>query len=185
MRINLLVLASAALLLASCQSHPAGEFRIHGTVPDPELEGACIFLVPMLEPVIEPTKENLDSTFIKDGKFEFKGTVERLSDIRIEKLRRIGTQNLLVVTEPGDITVVIGAASSGGGTPQNDSLQVWKTLTQTQNAETMAASRAGLRSRADSIHSAYKARTQEMAAALQGTTLGDWLSSLYPVKTEE
>ena len=174
------ILAFAALILAACNSLPEGEFRIRGTVTDPALEGACIFLVPVTEPVIEPTKENLDSTFIEGGKFEFRGTVERLADIRLEKMRRIGTQSLLVVTEPGDIRVTIGAVSSGGGTPQNDSLQVWKVLTERHNVETLAASKSGLSHTADSVHRAYRTRSQQMAAALEGTTFGDWLSKMYP-----
>ena len=117
--------AVLALLAVSCSSSHGG-FVIHGYVEDPALDGAQVFLVPLKDAV----KENIDSVVIKGQKFEFKGTVERMSDIRIERLRRIGTQNLLVVTEPGDIYVTIGKQSSGYGTPQNDSLQAWKQLTE-------------------------------------------------------
>lgn len=41
---------------------------------------------------------------------------------------RYGTQDLLIVTEPGEISVVIDSVSSGRGTPQNDALQAWKEL---------------------------------------------------------
>lgn len=115
----------AAMLLVSC-TEPRYKCNIYGTVNDPELEGVCVFLVPFMEKVIEPTKENLDSTFIKDGKFEFHTNVERMGDIRLSKWHRRGFQNLLVITEPGDIHVVIDRESYGSGTPQNDSLQVWK-----------------------------------------------------------
>lgn len=178
---KLMAFVAAAGLLAACSGSHEGEFRIHGYVTDPELEGACIFLVPVLEPVIEPTKENLDSTFIKNQKFEFSGTVERIADIRLEKFRRIGYQNLLVITEPGDIYVTVGPVSSCYGTPQNDSIQVWKTLTEAQNAEVSAASKAGFHEAADSIHTAYKDRTRSMVAALgDDSTLGSFLNGLYP-----
>lgn len=181
---KLILLCSAALLLAACSEKPV--YHIHGYVTDAKLEGACVFLVPATEPVIEPTKENLDSTFIKDQKFEFEGTVERLVDIRIERLKRYGIQNLLVVTEPGDIYVTIGQTSSCYGTPQNDSVQVWKTLTEAHNLEVTAASQAGFREAADSIHNAYKDRTRSMAAALgYDSTLGSFLNGLYPAPDEE
>lgn len=173
--------AVIAILLASCA--PKNQFRIHGYVSNPDLEGACIFLVPATEPVNIPSKDNLDSTFIKDQKFEFKGEVERLGDLRIEAMRRIGTQNLLVVTEPGDIYVTIGEKSSGYGTRQNDSLEVWKNLTESTRSLTVAMLQSGCKEEADSTHAAYKSRSQNMAHALgDDSTLGKFLLSLYPDK---
>lgn len=176
---KLLLFCSAIALLSACSDKQT--FHIHGYVTDANLEGACVFLVPVTEPVIEPTKENLDSTFIRDQKFEFEGTVERLADIRIEKLKRYGVQNLLVVSEPGDIYVTVGESSSCYGTPQNDSIQLWKTLTEAHNQEVIAARQAGFPDAADSIHTAYKQRTRSMAAALgHESTLGSFLNGLYP-----
>lgn len=176
---RLIFLCLAVALIASCSDKQT--FHIHGYVTDADLEGACVFLVPATEPVIEPTKENLDSTFIKDHKFEFEGTVERLADIRVERLKRYGVQNLLVVTESGDIYVTIGESSSCYGTPQNDSIQIWKTLTEAHNQEVTAASMAGFHEAADSIHTVYKQRTRSMAAALgHESTLGSFLNGLYP-----
>lgn len=173
--------AVIAILLASCA--PKNQFRIHGYVSNPNLEGACIFLVPATEPVNLPSKDNLDSTFIKDQKFEFKGEVERLGDLRIEAMRRVGTQNLLVVTEPGDIYVTIGEKSSGYGTAQNDSLNVWKELTEKTRSLTLAMLQSNCKEEADSTHAAYKARSQSMAHALgDDSTLGKFLLSLYPDK---
>lgn len=170
-----------ALLVASCA--PKNQFRIHGYVSNPDLDGACIFLVPATEPVHEPSKDNLDSTFIKNQKFEFKGEVERLGDLRIEAMKRIGTQNLLVVTEPGDIYVTIGAKSTGYGTRQNDSLNVWKELTEEAHRMTLTMLQAGCSEEADSTHEAYKLRTQTMAHSLgDESTLGSFLLGLYPEK---
>lgn len=48
--------------------------------------------------------------------------------VPIDMRVRYGTQDLLVVTEPGVINVVIVTVSSGSGTPQNEALQTWKEL---------------------------------------------------------
>ena len=156
-----------AALLCSCNN---GGYHIRGTVTDPALEGAIVFLVPVTEPVHLPEKDNLDSTFIKNGHFEFKGTKERLVDVRIEKFKRMGVQNLLVVTEHGEIEVVIGAKSSGCGTPQNDSLQVWKDITEN-------------RIKLGFTPQTYMDRTRGMAHAVgDESTLGSFLLGLYPEK---
>lgn len=169
--------AAVTLLLVSCTGNK-GDFSIYGTVTNPDLEGACIYLVPMLEEVILPGRENLDSTFIKDGKFEFHGNVERISDLRLERYRRIDVQNLLVVTEPGTINVTIGKESFGGGTPQNDSLQVWKELN-AQLRQEMAV--AGGKEERDALHKKFKTRTQELAHNCgDGSTLAEFLFHLYP-----
>lgn len=156
-----------AALLCSCNN---GGYHIRGTVTDPALDGARVFLVPVTEPVHLPEKDNLDSTFIRNGRFEFKGTEERLVDVRIEKFKRMGVQNLLVVTEPGEIEVVIGARSSGRGTPQNDSLQVWKDITEN-------------RLKLGFTPQTYMDRTRDMAHAVgDESTLGSFLLGLYPEK---
>lgn len=156
-----------AALLCSCNN---GGYHIRGTVTDPALDGAIVFLVPVTEPVHLPEKDNLDSTFIRNGRFEFKGTEERLVDVRIEKFKRMGVQNLLVVTEPGEIEVVIGARSSGRGTPQNDSLQVWKDITEN-------------RLKLGFTPQTYMDRTRDMAHAVgDESTLGSFLLGLYPEK---
>lgn len=173
------VLAILALLAVSCSSSHEG-FVIHGYVEDPALDGAQVFLVPLKDAV----KENIDSVVIKHQKFEFKGTVERMSDIRIEKLRRIGTQNLLVVTEPGDIYVTIGKVSSGYGTPQNDSLQVWKQLMENRNQAVRILYDGGMREQSDSINRAYRERTRQMVSNLGEGTLHDFLDGLYPERNQ-
>ena len=166
---------ASALMLMSCADH-SHDFSIYGTVTDPELEGACIFLVPYLEKVIEPTKENLDSTFIVDGKFEFHGNVERLSDIRIERRRRINVQNLLVLTEPGTINVTIGPVSSSAGTPKNDSLQVWKELTKQYRLEMYEAANQAVK---DSLTLSYDNRSREIASNCGGQ-IATFMKRLFP-----
>lgn len=163
----LLLSLLTAVLTCSCNK---GGYHISGTVTNPDLEGAIVFLVPVMEPVHLPEKDNLDSTFIKNGKFEFRGTTERMVDVRLEKFKRMGVQNLLVVTEPGEITVVLGEKSSGSGTPQNDSLQVWKNITEN-------------RIKLGFVPETYMERTRSMAHAVgDQSTLGSFLLSLYPEK---
>lgn len=149
------------------------KYHIYGSTDDPDLEWACVYLVPMTEKVIEPTKENLDSTFIVNGKFEFTGDRERLVDVRIEKKRRLHVQKLLLVTEPGEIHVTIGKESSAYGTPQNDSLQVWKDAAEQNNADIrMAEGKA----QKDSLRAVFRSRSLQIAHGIgDDTTLGTFL----------
>lgn len=153
---------AAALTLMSCA--PKNQFVIKGTVEKPELEDARVFLVP----IGNETPEFIDSTQIKNGRFTFKGNTETLSEIRVERLKRFGTESLLVVTEPGTIEVSLGYFSSGKGTPQNDSLQAWKGANMIY--------RSGQMSREQ-----LKERTYAIIDALgEDSTLGAFLSKLYP-----
>lgn len=172
---KIFITVAMAMMLMSCADH-SHDFSIYGTVTDPELEGACIFLVPYLEKVIEPTKENLDSTFISDGKFEFHGKVERLSDIRIERSRRINVQNLLVLTEPGTINVTIGRVSSSAGTPMNDSLQLWKELTKQYRLEMYEATDQAVK---DSLTISYDNRSRQIASNCGGQ-IAVFMKRLFP-----
>lgn len=172
---KIFITVAMAMMLMSCADH-SHDFSIYGTVTDPELEGACIFLVPYLEKVIEPTKENLDSTFISGGKFEFHGNVERLSDIRIERRRRINVQNLLVLTEPGTINVTIGRVSSSAGTPMNDSLQLWKELTKQYRLEMYEATDQAVK---DSLTLSYDNRSRQIASNCGGQ-IAVFMKRLFP-----
>lgn len=121
------IVSAMALCLAivGCQKaqNEAGICRIHGTMESAQWDGKRIFLVPMFGP---KDSAHVDSLVIENGKFEFEVDTAELKIIRIDYHFRSGTQDLLVITEPGDVYVTIGGVSTGGGTPQNDSLQVWK-----------------------------------------------------------
>lgn len=173
----LLAFASVALIMAvSCQSRTNGGYVIKGVVTDPELEGAQMFLVPLENAV----KENIDSVVIKDMKFQFTGTEEKMADIRIEMYKRMNVQSLLIVTEPGTIKVTMGKNSSGGGTPQNDSLQVWKDITMKHNEDLNTYLRAGATDAAKAEKEYYRNRSRQMAQALgKDSTLGAFLFSLF------
>ena len=171
----IIMLLAGAVMLASCSQEKG--YVIYGTVSNPELEGALVFLVPLENPV----KETIDSVVIRNQMFEFRGTEEKMADIRIERYKRYGNENLLVVTEPGETFVTIGQVSSGRGTPQNDSLQVWKNLTMQYYQQSGNLRKQGMKAEADALREAYVARTRQMASNVgKGTTLGAFLDSRYP-----
>ena len=179
---RILILAAAlftAALLCSCGR--SDEYRIHGRVTSNDLEGVRIFLVP----VGHEEPENVDSLEIHNHEFSFKGRKHWMCAIRLHRLYRDKGQNLLVATEPGDIYVTIGPNSTGGGTPQNDSLQVWKDLTIQKNLQYGELYEAGRKDLADSLQAAYKKRTQQMALALgEESIAGAFLLEMYPLPKE-
>lgn len=173
----------AALLLACCT--PKDEYRIHGYTPDSSLNGVQIFLVPLHD----QSAPMVDSVVIRGNRFEFKGhgrmRQEWMADLRLDKSRRMGYENLLVVTEPGDIYVTIGKESSGYGTPQNDSLQVWKELTIEMNAASSNLYQMGMKAQADSVRAIYKDRSRKICENVgPETTLGAFLLKMFPPKNQ-
>jgi len=182
-------LVTALLVLLSACGGKNGECRIHGTAPK-KLENVRIFLVPLKD----QSKEAVDSIEIKNGRFEFVTTKRVVADIRLDYHYRDGIQNLLVVTEPGDIYVTIDSVSSSKGTPQNDSLQWWKDLTISHNQQyftMMTAARQALqagdsvsgntiRQVADSLHRQYVRRTVKMAEQLEEGPLKEFFTERYP-----
>lgn len=107
----------------SCKQEPS--FRIYGSMDNNSCDGTQIFLVPA---VGVQTSETVDSTVIKDGKFYFEGCKEQISILRLELKHRLNYQDLLVVTEPGDIKVYYSKKGTTHGTPQNEQLQQWKEI---------------------------------------------------------
>lgn len=104
------------------------EYVVSGTTSQSRLNGQKVYLVPYGSPQIEDSL-GVDSAVIENGRFEFRGNKgEFLARITLDRRVRFGTQDLLIVTEPGTINVVIDSISKGGGTPQNDALQTWKDL---------------------------------------------------------
>jgi hypothetical protein len=177
-KILFLTVAAAAFLLCACCRD---EYRIHGRVTSNELEGVKIFLVPYGH----EERENVDSVLIHNHEFEFKGREHWMCTLRLISHERHKGQNLLVATEPGDIYVTIGPDSRGGGTPQNDSLQVWKDLTIEHNRRLGQLYDAGMKEEATEEHAAYRTRTQQMALALgEDSILGAFLLQLYPLTKE-
>ena len=174
------VVALLLVAVASCdgrQEPSAGLCRIHGVVPNPNLEGKQIFLVPLTN----DTRWNVDSVVIRDGRFAFERDTLMMAKIIIDYHFRQGFQPLLVVVEPGDIHVEIDSISSAHGTPQNDSLQMWKQITEAHNARQFALRKDGRVAEADSLHLAYKRYTRQLATHLREGVLHDFLENLYPL----
>lgn len=188
-KILFLCMAVGAMVFVGCEKSTV--CQIHGTVVGDQYEGKRIFLVPFSGPA---TAETVDSIEIKDGKFEFTPDSMQMYKILLDYHYRFGTQPLIVVAEPGDIMVTIDTISSAVGTPQNDSLQVWKELTEKHQREYSALMRlvnanvkqndtieaAKVKEQAQKIHVAYKNRTRAMAANMEGTILGSFLKGMFP-----
>ena len=168
-----------ALLAVGCRKQTSAAdsgSRIHGTISE-QYNGKRIFLVPLYGP---KTAEYVDSVEVKDGRFEFTPDTLMMAKILVDYHYRMGIQPLLVVTEPGDVQVVIGAESSATGTPQNDSLEHWKQITEERQALMSQLRSEGRKAAADSIFLDYKLLTRRMASDLEGTVLGDFLAQMYP-----
>lgn len=111
------------MLLCAVGCRPSATMIIRGTAPS-ECEGLNVYLVP--QPF--PKAEEVDSTVIREGRFEFRvdASQERMCDITISRKSRVPFQRLLVAIEPGELEVEIDENSNGRGTPLNDDLDAWK-----------------------------------------------------------
>jgi len=169
-----------ALSFTGCQQSAPSDpnaCRIHGTIPT-QYNDKRIFLVPLYGP---KTAEYVDSIEVKDGKFEFTTDTLMMAKILVDYHYRMGVEQLLVVTEPGDIQVVIDTISHSSGTPQNDSLEYWKGITEHHTLEQRQLRQEGKTDLADSLHLAYKQLTRRLAENMKGTVVGDFLGALYPL----
>lgn len=192
---NLLILLITTLMVVSisgCQDKVSPTTcHIQGTMGSDDYDGKLIFLVPLNG---AQTAETVDSIEIKGRKFEFKTDSMQMYKILLDYHYRLGIQPLLVVGESGEVKVTIDSVSHCVGTPQNDSLEQWKVITETHNRQLgeikkmiIESSKNGnprlvesLNMRADSIHLAYKNRTRQMAANLKEGVLSEFLARLYP-----
>lgn len=113
------------MLLCAVGCRPSATMIIRGTAPS-ECEGLNVYIVP--QPF--PKAEEVDSTVIREGRFEFRvdASQERMCDITISRKSRVPFQRLLVAIEQGELEVVIDTISVGGGTPMNDDLTEWKNV---------------------------------------------------------
>ena len=186
------VAVAAVTMFYSCQQSNDGKCHIEGTVNGEQYEGKRIFLVPNSGPA---TMETVDSMEIKDGKFHFEPDSVQMYKILLDYHYRMGLQPLLIVGEPGTIHVTIDSISHATGTPQNDSLEQWKVQTEIHNRQLgmMRKNMAELnkrgdslqakyiQQRADSFHLVYKNYTRQLAKNMEGSVLGNFLNSLYPL----
>ncbi len=186
----LLVLLAAAVSFIGCDSSSKNKCIIEGTT-NPRFDNKKIFLVPLNGP---QDAEHVDSVVVKDCKFRFEKDTTLMAVIRVDYHVRTGVQDLLVVTEPGRLTVVIDSISSSSGTPQNDSLNHWKSFSEQYNKERAARMRATrmarllgdtatitrLQTEMDSIYDAHKQRTRQLAASMPEGVLKEFLEGVFP-----
>lgn len=186
---------AAATLFYSCQQND-GKCYIEGTVNGEQYEGKRIFVVPINGP---KTAEYVDSMEITNGKFHFtkdytKDTTQ-MYQILLDYHYRMGVQPLLIVGEPGHLQVTIDSISSASGTPQNDSLQMWKEATEKYHQEYATYNRTigmlrerGLIEKADTMEQkarefriSYKNYTRQLAENMKEGALHDFLKGLFPL----
>jgi hypothetical protein len=119
-RISIIIVVS--FFLTSCNRTET--FKVEGKVTDETLNGSKIYIVALDGPV----SRNVDSTFIMDGRFTF----EKKADSLCVKILRVpvrypnAIEDLVVVTESGNLNVVLSGNSHGEGTRLNNILQEWK-----------------------------------------------------------
>ena len=182
-----LFLAMGSMVMSSCCSATVKNSRIHGTMESALWNGKKIYLVPMFGKV---DAAHVDSTIIKNGKFEFSTDICEMKRITVEVAARYGTQDLLVVTEPGDIQVSIGKNSRACGTPENDSLQVWKDQLMRYNTAFYLLSRQGrclndtslLRRKRQEIIGQIAGYTEQMKRRMPPGPFKSFLEKMYPSK---
>ena len=103
------MMAVMPLLFLNCKSNvDNGICHIQGTISS-NLNGKKIFLVPARG--IQDAA-HVDSVVIKDGKFAFDKDTVGMYSIRVDYHYRDGLQELLVVTEPGNVKVIISSNNS-------------------------------------------------------------------------
>lgn len=190
-----LLFAFITLLTASCNR--ADLCNIHGTVSNPDLDGACIYLIAFDKTIRDSV--GVDSAFIKDGKFEISTKKNMIGILRMDYRFRYGTEELLVVEEPGDVYVHIDSVSYGKGTKHNDIIQEWKDLTSKvsqmrapllkMSYEARHSSNPSLefplRARADSLFIDYMHQTRGLAEKCDDGPLREFLISRIPPKLEK
>ena len=179
--------AMGCMVMSSCSSETVKKSRIHGTMESANWDGKKIYLVPMFGHV---DAAYVDSTIIKNRKFEFATDSCEMKRITVEVTARYGTQDLLVVTEPGDIQVSIGKNSRAGGTPENDSLQVWKdqlmkysaVLNLLSKQEKYVNDTSLLKSKRKAIISQITSYTEQMKKRMSSGPFKTFLEKMYPSK---
>lgn len=180
-----LMTVTSMVVMAGCKSANKETCRIHGTMESSRWDGKKIFLVPMFG---LQDAAHVDSVVIKDGKFEFTADTVEMKVIRVDYHYRDGVQDLLVVSEPGDVKVTIGANSVSSGTPQNDSLQVWKDQMMKFNTEynqlRMQARQAGsddiLMTKGKEIQKQLRDYNMEFTKRMSPGVFKDFLQKMYP-----
>lgn len=182
-----MMIVTSMVVMAGCKPVNKGMCHIHGTMESSRWDGKKIFLVPMFG---LQDAAHVDSVVIKDGRFEFTVDTTEMKMIRVDYHYRDGVQDLLIVSEPGDVKVTIGANSISGGTPQNDSLQVWKDQMMKFNSDynqlRMQARQAGsddiLMTKGKEIQKQLREYNATFSQRMTPGVFKDFLLKMYPSK---
>lgn len=133
-KLSLIFACCLSIIAFSC-TKSQDEWVVKGSTSLERLNGQQVFIVPCNPSSMTFSSKHyedsigVDSVYIENGQFEFRGKGEFLARITVDKMVRYGTQDLMIVTEPGyTITVEIDSVSHGGGSPQNEALEKWKTM---------------------------------------------------------
>ncbi|MCD7713969.1 MAG: DUF4369 domain-containing protein [Prevotella sp.] len=187
----LAALLAVCFAVESCKNNPdEGKCVIEGTI-NPRFNNKRIFLVPMNGP---QDAAHVDSVVVRNSKFRFVKDTTELAVIRVDYHFRTGVQDLLLITEPGKVEVVIDSVSDCKGTPQNDSISKWKGMSAQFNAnhvarvrQMRAAKRQGdtltvsrMKAEIDSCYKAYKTQSRQLADNLKEGVLHDFLETTFP-----
>lgn len=184
---KILKIVAASATLTACAWQSGDECHIHGTLPSDKWDGQYVFFVPMYD----KDSIGVDSTKIKGNEFDFTTSKSAVSDIRLSWRTRFGIESHLVAYEPGQVDVHLDTLSSGGGTPQNDSLQAWKNraLAFKRNSDRMrvayrnslaandTATCNALKSEMRKAHDEYRKETVRLADDMAGTPLAIFMNS--------
>lgn len=111
------------LLFVACKVD--NSFTIEGSTPNSSFNGEYVYMIP----IEKYSFERVDSAIISNSSFVFSGKADsaEIFILRTQKpLSRFEMQDILVVTQPGNINVKFEECSSACGTSLNDSLQKWK-----------------------------------------------------------
>ncbi len=150
-------LAAIVALSAACDNSEGKTCRIIGVAPDSFMEGQWVFLVPFSN----ATRANVDSTVVKDGKFEFHTDTMMMAKLLTAFRLQLDVQPLLVVVEPGNAV----------GLRHGD---------RAENAFRKANDRVA----ADSAQTVYIRRTRQLANNLRQGVLYDFLNQILPKAKE-
>lgn len=176
-------------VLGSCGSKlksQEGTCYIHGVMESDAWDGKRIFLVPF-EGVRDSS--TVDSVVVKDGQFEFQADTAEMKIVRMDYHFRKGAQDLLIITEPGDLDVFMGNDSRAGGTPQNDSMQVWKDgiMEFSRQYAALKKNKSRFKTEGKEIQKKNRAFTRAVADRQPDGIFKEYLNKYYPApkKTHE
>jgi len=135
----LLFLSVIALIATSCGEREA--FTIKGKLPSGAYDGQQVFLQTMDSTWNMRNLISIDTAFIADGQFIFKGLAKEgpvIHYILLDQAPNTMKRPVLVVVEPGTIEVSLDSVSTVGGTTINNNYQVYQTKSEAFNKEMRA-----------------------------------------------